>query len=59
METGGRLGLVISDRPVFCTYHRKDCSLEDIFKNATEKKVKLIIAVLPGKTPYYGEFLVV
>ena len=59
VKTGKGLGLDIRDRPAFCTYHRKDCSLEDIFKNATAKEVKLIIAVLPGKTPYYGEFLVV
>ena len=56
VKTGTELGLRISDTPAFCRYHRKDFSLEDIFRDAIAKEVKLIVAVLPGKTPYYGEF---
>ena len=49
------LGIETSDRPAFIKYHRRDDSMERIFEDAVGQKINLILGILPGKTPYYGE----
>ena len=69
VNKGKELGIDIDDKPCFCKYYREGNNrhernhhnegndLENIFMEACHKSIELIIAVLPGKTQYYGEFL--
>ena len=57
VNKGKELGIAIDHKPCFCKYHREGNDLDEIFKEAAYKSVQLIIAILPGKTQYYGEFL--
>ena len=56
VEKGAELGMTICNNPAFLTYYRHGDPLESIFDDAKKKDVKLVLAVLPGKTQYYGEF---
>lgn len=52
------MGIKTCNKPSFCEYFRNGSLVEEIFKRAQSCKLKLLLAVLPGTTPYYGTFYI-
>lgn len=55
VEIYRKMGVEIDKMPAFCDFVGNEGALKEIFERE-QNELDLIIGILPGKTPFYGEF---